>query len=155
MHDMRMRAAMLVTSCALTLPILAVADQSADVARIGVTVGSPYGSYLVDASGRPLYMFTSDTEQRSTCYGACARAWPPATTDGTPVAAADSLDAKRLGTIERPSGKLQVTYAGYPLYYYAHDDRGAQPTGQGIHTFGGTWYLLSPSGQAIEKTVKR
>lgn len=154
MHDMRMRAAMVVTSCALTLPILAGADQKSDVAQIGVTSESPYGSYLVDRSGRPLYMFTPDSEQRSACSGACARAWPPVTTKGTPVATG-SLDAKKLGTIERPSGRRQVTYAGHPLYYYARDEGGAKPMGQDIRSFGGEWYLLSPDGQVIKKAAER
>ncbi len=155
MHDMRMRAAMLVTSCALTLPILAGADQKSEVARIHVVSESPYGSYLVDHGGRPLYIFTSDTEHGSTCYGSCARAWPPVTTEDMPVTAARAVDGGRLGTFKRQNGARQVTYAGHPLYYYARDERGATPMGQDIRSFGGEWYLLSPEGEVIKTAAER
>jgi predicted lipoprotein with Yx(FWY)xxD motif len=40
------------------------------------------GKILVDAQGRTLYLFEKDKGARSTCFGACASAWPPLTTTG-------------------------------------------------------------------------
>ena len=36
-----------------------------------------YGVALVDRRGFALYRFTHDPGAASTCYGACATAWPP------------------------------------------------------------------------------
>ncbi|MGI5231829.1 hypothetical protein [Actinoallomurus sp. CA-142502] len=38
---------------------------------------SKLGKILVDGQGRTLYLFEADKGTKSTCYGACARAWPP------------------------------------------------------------------------------
>ena len=38
---------------------------------------SEYGPVLFDKRGGALYLFTADGTDRATCYGDCARAWPP------------------------------------------------------------------------------
>ena len=74
---------------------------------------SAYGPVLFSGSGRALYLFTADGTRRSTCYGGCARAWPPFYAKGR---AARSGGARRglLGTTRRRNGRRQVTYAGHP-----------------------------------------
>ena len=37
------------------------------------------GSFLTNASGRAVYLWAADSMNKSTCSGACARAWPPVT----------------------------------------------------------------------------
>lgn len=130
----------------------APADVAGDMARVEVAEQAPYGSYLVDSDGHALYLFTSDTqgEGSSTCYDACAEAWPPLLTTGDPAAAAPAVDASMLGTIERQDGSMQVTYNGWPLYYFQQDAGPGDVAGQDIHGFGGEWYLVSPQGQQIE-----
>jgi predicted lipoprotein with Yx(FWY)xxD motif len=119
--------------------------------QLDVAQQEPYGAYLTDAEGRTLYLFTADTQgQSSACYDACADAWPPLLADNEPSVAAPSLDAALLGTIERRDGSMQVTYNGWPLYYYQRDEGAGQVTGQDIHSFGGEWYLVSPQGETIE-----
>ena len=58
-----------------------------------------------------------------------------------------------LGTITRSDGTKQVTYKGHPLYYYISDTKAGQTTGQGSNNFGALWWLVSPSGAAITKSV--
>ena len=60
---------------------------------------------------------------------------------GTPGALVDS--------VRREDGRLQVTYAGHPLYRYVGDRRPGQVLCQGVPEFGGTWYVVAPSGNAI------
>ena len=43
---------------------------------------SKLGRILVDAQGRTLYTFTNDKNGSSTCYGACADAWPSVAANG-------------------------------------------------------------------------
>jgi predicted lipoprotein with Yx(FWY)xxD motif len=107
--------------------------------------------YLTDTVGRPLYLFTADQQGTgeakavSQCYEACAVAWPPVLTEGPPQAGPQA-QAALLGTIQRRDGQTQVTYNGWPLYYYAQDQPQGQPTGQDVHGFGGAWSLVQPQG---------
>ena len=45
--------------------------------------GSDYGRILFDGSNRALYAFTRDPRGTTTCYGSCAKAWPPYIVRGT------------------------------------------------------------------------
>jgi hypothetical protein len=63
--------------------------------------------------------------------------------------AAGSGTGDRLGAVRRADGRLQVTYAGHPLYYYVGDRRPGQVLCQAVVEFGGTWYVVAPNGQAI------
>lgn len=98
-----------------------------------------------------VYMFASDHGSVSTCYGACATAWPPVVTTGTPQAQGGAIAAK-IGTITRSEGAKQVTYAGRPLYYYTPDGSEAAISGQGVNSFGALWWVMSPSGEVITKS---
>ncbi len=96
-----------------------------------------------------LYLFTNDTQDSgtSTCTGECLAEWPALTTEADP-AAGDGADATLLGTITRDDGSTQVTYNGWPLYYFADDTAAGDTNGQGLE---GVWFLVSPAGEAIEQ----
>ena len=106
---------------------------------------NPVGSALVEVRGHTLYLFTVDRVKTSSCYGACAAAWPPFLTSAKPVAGAGVKQAL-LGTLKRRDGKLQVTYAGHALYFFAQDAKAGEVTGQGTNS---TWYALRASGKRI------
>ena len=109
------------------------------------------GTYLVGASGRPLYLWVADSHGKSVCAGACAQAWPPLTTKSAPVAAR-GVTMSQLSTINRAAGVKQVAYDGHPLYYFAGDTSKGSLTGQGSDEFGAKWWLVAPSGTAITKS---
>ena len=109
------------------------------------------GKVLVAANGRTLYLFTADNSKKSVCYGQCAGYWPPLIA-AKPTAGA-GLKASLLGTTKRRGGKLQVTYGGHPLYFFAQDKKTGDVNGQGFVHFGGTWWVVSAAGKKI--TVKR
>ena len=54
------------------------------------------------------------------------------------------------GASPRADGTRQVTYDGHPLYYFAGDKAPGDVTGQGIHNFGGGWYVVAPGGDEID-----
>ena len=112
------------------------------------TRSSAYGTILFDGRGRALYAFTRDPRGRSVCSGACAAAWPPYIVKSRP-AAGRGVRASLLGTTRRSDGKLQVTYAGRPLYYYVRDIRAGQVTCQNVFGFGGLWLVMRPNGRLV------
>jgi predicted lipoprotein with Yx(FWY)xxD motif len=106
------------------------------------------GDIVVGPTGRTLYLFKKDTGPRSTCSGACAAQWPPLTTSGA-VTSSGGVSMSALKTVRRSDGKMQVTFAGHPLYYYAGDTTPGTANGQGLNTYGATWWALSPSGKEV------
>jgi len=115
---------------------------------IAVATNSKLGQILVDGKGITVYLFVHDTGTASTCYTSCAQVWPPVLTSGPPQAGTGAT-ASLLGTTTRTDGKVEVTYAGHPLYYFVSDKQPGDATGQGIDGFGGLWWVLTPSGAAM------
>lgn len=103
---------------------------------------------IFEFDGFTLYRFDKDKGSKPTCYGACAKRWPPLLTDLKPNGV-DVLRSK-LGTTKRRDGTLQVTYFGYPLYTYTGDKITGEVNGNGVEAFGGTWHALHASGQDAE-----
>ena len=117
--------------------------------KIAVATNAKLGSILVDDKGMTVYLWVGDKGKESTCYTSCATAWPPVLTDGAPQAGT-GVQASLLGTTTRTDGKVEVTYAGHPLYYFIKDKAPGDVTGQGSNGFGALWWVLAPSGAAIE-----
>ncbi len=99
--------------------------------------------HLVSFDGMAVYTFDKDSAgaTASACTGDCAKAWPQ-----VPVGAKDQLVAGKdvtgkLGSITGANGKLQLTYNGWPLYYFAKDKEPEDKSGDGV---GGVWHLGMP-----------
>lgn len=111
---------------------------------------SEYGSHLVDGSGKPVYLFLPDNQAEPTCEDACLEAWPPVILRGE-LGAGDGADVTLLSSIEREDGSRQVTYNGWPLYYFYLDvpnEAGMMVTlGQAQE---GRWYLVTAEGEALD-----
>jgi len=107
---------------------------------VNVAYNATVGNYLVNATGWTLYLYTSDTPNsaKSTCYGGCATYWPIFYVANLTVPA--GLNQSAFGTINRTDGTKQLTYDGWPLYYYLGDKAPGQLSGQGV---GGTWYAVT------------
>lgn len=116
-----------------------------------VTMGkkAPYGDFLVDASGRALYILegTRTPGGVNRCQSDCLRAWPPLIANSPPVAGSD-VDSAKLATVPTPAG-AQTTYGGWPLYYYHKDRAPGDTTGQHVTDRWGIWHLLALSGEPI------
>ena len=85
------------------------------------------GTVLVGANGNTLYAFTKDVDGVSTCFDACAAAWPAVTvTDGfAPPAGVDPPWSPP--SIGRTARK-QLKIGKWPLYFYAGDGAPGRPT---------------------------
>jgi predicted lipoprotein with Yx(FWY)xxD motif len=144
---------LLAAACGGSSPSTSAASPSPSPAatgeKIAVATNAKLGSFLVDESGMTVYLFVADTGTASTCYSTCAIVWPPVLTTGAPQAGTGA-QASLLGTTTRTDGKVEVTYAGHPLYYFMQDKAAGDVKGQGINGFGALWWVLSPSGAAIQ-----
>jgi predicted lipoprotein with Yx(FWY)xxD motif len=139
------------------------ASPSASAASVTIQATTVSGSsYLVDQTGKSLYVFAADTANTSACTGACATSWPPLTVtagatpaaggvtgSSAPASVANTVQQALLSTFARTDGTTQVTYNGMPLYYYSGDTAAGQTNGEGITAFGAEWYLEQPSGSPL------
>jgi len=100
------------------------------------------GTYLTNGTGWTLYLFTKDTVNAGTssCYGQCQTFWPPFTGSAGSLVLAPGLSASNFGTITRTDGTKQVTYDGWPLYFYAGDKAAGQTNGQNKAK---TWFVVN------------
>lgn len=146
--------AVVVAGCGSTTPSATAASPSpaaspvAAAMTIKTATDAKLGTILVDADGKTVYLFVADKSTSSTCYTSCAAIWPPVLTTGAPQAGTGA-QASLLGTTTRTDGKVEVTYAGHPLYYFIQDKKAGDTTGQGINGFGGLWWVMSPAGAAM------
>ncbi|MGB7859774.1 MAG: hypothetical protein WBM90_04695 [Acidimicrobiia bacterium] len=102
------------------------------------------GTMLVDGEGKTLYLFIPDNQGDSTCNDSCEATWPPLTGD---FSAGDGIDAALIGSATRGDGSKQVTYNGWPLYYFASDSAPGDANGQGLSD---VWFVVSPAGEAVQ-----
>jgi predicted lipoprotein with Yx(FWY)xxD motif len=123
------------------------ASRSAAATHTIDTASTSLGNILVNARGRTLYLFQSDTATRSTCSGACAEAWPPLRAQD--ASAGTGVRPSFVRTIKRSDGSAQVTYNGHPLYRFSGDHNRGDVNGQGSKAFGARWFVVSPHGTLI------
>jgi predicted lipoprotein with Yx(FWY)xxD motif len=100
------------------------------------------GKVLVDQQGMTVYLLTADGRNQSTCSASCLSAWPA-------VAPAHSKLGIPVGSTKTPDGTATATVAGQPVYTFTADHGPGDVAGEGLKAFGGTWYAVSPSGQAV------
>lgn len=140
----RPRAFMLLAAIAMMIGAVAFAQDTAVNLSDGSTEN---GAFLVDGNGMSLYLFMADQDaDTSTCTGDCATNWPAftvASADALPTAG-EGVDASLFGTVTRDDGSIQVTYNGWPLYYFAQDAAAGDVNGQGA---GDNWYLVTAGGE--------
>jgi predicted lipoprotein with Yx(FWY)xxD motif len=122
------------------------AASTGGAAVVSVSTVPKVGQIVVDSKGFTLYDFHKDKGTTSSCYGGCAKIWPPMTTEGAPTAKGGAM-ASKLGTTKRSDGTEQVTYAGHPLYTYTADTKPGEANGNDFSSYGAQWYALKPNGE--------
>ncbi len=109
------------------------------------------GKILVTSSGYTLFAFSKDTRGTDACakIGGCLAEWPIKAAQGRP-SGGPGVKTSLLSTVKLSKGRLQVAYAGHPLYMYAGENAPGQTEYVGAKQFGGTWYALNASGQLVK-----
>jgi predicted lipoprotein with Yx(FWY)xxD motif len=105
------------------------------------------GPVLADRQGMTVYLLTSDKPHRSLCDAQCLTYWPavpaPKSTGQLPGISAT------VATTKSTAGKPMATAGGWPLYTFVNDHAPGDVTGEGMKSFGGVWYAVSPTGQPV------
>ena len=136
---------------ATTVAPSAEAGAAAKPKPITLTIGqTKFGNVLVDGDGLTLYMFTPDWRNVSLCEGQCRTVWPPvflrkgeALAD---VVINKDLRRSQLGYALREDGSRQLTYNGWPLYYWFQDKAPGDVKGQFVQS---VWFVMNGDGQPI------
>jgi len=114
---------------------------------------SGVGTVVVDGRGKTVYILTSDGHTNTPCSDAsgCTGLWPDLPLpNGTAAAKAGmGIDASLLSTKKLSDGETYPTYHGWLMHEYSGDSGPRQSNGQGIKSFGGTWYALNASGNPV------
>jgi predicted lipoprotein with Yx(FWY)xxD motif len=120
--------------------------------KFSIATVSGVGSVVVDGTGRTVYILTSDGKKNVPCTDAsgCTKLWPdlPLPSGMSTSKAGTGVNASLLGT-KMLNGETYPTYNGWLMYEYAADTGPGQAKGQGIKSFGGTWYVLNASGAPV------
>ena len=114
----------------------------------------PAPRIVVDAAGFTLYRFErqprpvpsqgtahgvdpDDERRRRNCDGGTPAGWPLVRhRSGITL---PGVDPRRIGSLERPDGTLQLAINGCPVYRYAGDRAPGQAEGDGL---GGEWFAI-------------
>jgi predicted lipoprotein with Yx(FWY)xxD motif len=141
--------ALMVAILAITSVVgISVASAQADPSTptIQMTSNSQLGSFLADANGMTLYIFTKDTPGVSNCTGSCATLWPPLTVQQGETPSLATGIPGQLGVITRSDGSMQVIFNGMPLYTYSKDQKAGDTTGENV---GSVWFVAAPATASL------
>ena len=129
------------TAAATTPTTAATTTTTAAPSLIKTATNAQFGIILTDASGKTLYIRTSDPAGGSTCTAGCLATWPPLL-----------VPAGSTGTLKAPAGVTaaltsfarsdntgtQVLLGGQALYTFAADTAPGDTKGEGV---GGVWHV--------------
>jgi predicted lipoprotein with Yx(FWY)xxD motif len=95
-----------------------------------------------------VYLLTSDKPNRSLCDAQCLTYWPavPAPKSAGKLPGVTAT----VGATRSTAGTPMATVAGWPLYTFINDQAPGDVTGEGMKSFGGVWYAVSPTGQPVK-----
>lgn len=132
----------LITLCLILSVFFAKAQNTATVK---LKTSPTLGKYLADKDDRTLYFFSNDADGQNHCTGGCVGAWPIFSGE---VPSQGNLDkglmASDFKSITTADGKKQITYKGWPLYYFSPKnvpEPANATTGEGA---GGVWWVAKP-----------
>jgi predicted lipoprotein with Yx(FWY)xxD motif len=128
----------------LSLAVMACQTKDTTPANdVTLETNATLGKILAGADGKTLYFFAADVTGQSACTSAqCVANWPVFYKDNTKMLLGTGLVSTDFATITRSDGKMQTTYKGWPLYYFANDTKSGDVLGENV---GGVWYAAKPN----------
>lgn len=144
----------LVAAVAVGAAMAAAGSMHSQSATVRTAKSKSFGMILVSSSGRTLYRFTVDGKGVNRCSSnaTCRKFWPALLVKANVEPTVGSgARAALVGTIKAAHGMRQVTYAGFPLYFFAGDKAAGQVKGQG---FDSKWYVVNTSGALVKHAMR-
>ncbi|HXW95628.1 MAG TPA: hypothetical protein VEJ19_07975 [Nitrososphaerales archaeon] len=128
------------TTTTVSTSTTTVSSATFEAQSAGIAYKSGIGFYLVNGSGMTLYYRTTDIQSNgtSTCTGSCVQVWPVFYVENLTLP--PGLNASSFNVVTRADGKQQLTYDGWPLYFFSGDHKPGDVNGQGI---GGIWFAVN------------
>ena len=128
----------------------ATASPAAFLQAIRISGSTPV---LVNSSHHTLYLLSSERSGHLHCTGACLTYWPPLLVKKSTARVTLGPGVKgRIGFIVRSKTMKQVTFNSYPLYRFAGDAGPAKANGEGLVSYGGTWYAIAAGARTPNAT---
>jgi predicted lipoprotein with Yx(FWY)xxD motif len=143
-------AAFVTVALIASFAAMALASRSA-APSVGSATNAKFGEKIVvDAHGRTLYALHPETTHHLLCKSSeCLKFWPPLTVHSSKTKLTTGSGVHgHLGILRRGNGTLQVTLGGLPLYRFSGDSAKGAASGENIHSFGGTWHVISAAADA-------
>lgn len=115
--------------------------------KIEIANNNDFGYILVNQNNQSMYFFAGDvTGGESNCNGGCANVWPPVIADIYDLELGNGLYGEDFETIYREDGREQLTFKGWPLYYFSPEADGVleeakETLGDGR---GGAFHIAKP-----------
>lgn len=114
--------------------------------KLQIVNNNEFGKVLVNQENQSLYFFAGDVTGESNCNGGCADRWPALEGELYEFELGAGLEAGDFNTITRQDGKKQITFKGWPLYYFSPESDGVleakgATTGDGL---GGVFHIAKP-----------
>jgi predicted lipoprotein with Yx(FWY)xxD motif len=141
------------SSQAYAAPVQATAPAEAYTPPVAgytiMTANNPsIGTYLTDGKGITLYHLQSDQgSYASMCTdAACTGIWPPFYTGSINVPESLNPADFAIITVNGYKQYQQITFKGWPLYYFYRDTKPGDVYGQGLVDSYGVWSVVSPEG---------
>ncbi|MEU1203048.1 hypothetical protein ABZ446_43535 [Streptomyces sp. NPDC005813] len=136
-------AAVAFASC-FGLPYPAMAAPEPPRLTVMVAETDTMGRVLTDPNGRTLYRFDPEGSGTVTCVGPCTDTRKPLLSPPGAELRLPPGIAGTLGTVPRPDGGNQVTYDGFPLYWYTDDVQPADTNGVDLF-----WHVINPRNAPV------
>ncbi len=106
---------------------------------VKISSNATMGKILTDQNGMTLYFFSKDVDGQSACTEGCLDNWPVFYSSSLEIGS--GLEASDFDAIVRSDGQQQVTYKGWPLYYFINDKNPGDVNGEGKKD---VWFVAAP-----------
>ena len=125
--------------------LLSILNVHAQNTSIKIKTSPALGQYLADKADKTLYYFSNDSDGKNHCTGGCETAWPILSGDKpTQAQLGEGLSTDDFGVITLANGKKQITYNGWPLYYFSPKGVPEPPNATNGEGAGNVWWVAKP-----------
>ena len=99
-------------------------NQPPSAFSVDLSSNGTFGNILINQENQSMYFFAGDVTGESNCSGGCAETWPAVVAELEEQNIGNGLDVEDFGNITLGDGRKQLTYKGWPLYYFSPEADG-------------------------------